>query len=136
MSSKKPDPLFRKVDCVQIPVPDLEAALLFYRDKLGHALVWRTESSAGLRMPDSDAEILLETRRTELEPDLLVESADLAAVRVAEAGGRIVMAPVDILVGRCAVVEDPFGNRLVLLDLSKGRLVTDDKGRVVGVSKE
>jgi hypothetical protein len=32
-----------------------------------------------------------------------------------------------------AVVNDPFGNALVLLDLSAGRYVTDVDGRVLGV---
>jgi hypothetical protein len=35
-------PLFRDVDCVQIPVHDIDAALEFYCRALGHALVWRT----------------------------------------------------------------------------------------------
>jgi hypothetical protein len=33
----------------------------------------------------------------------------------------------------CAVVLDPFGNALVLLDTSKGRLVTEPEGKVIGV---
>ena len=28
--------LFRTVDCVEIPVPDLDSGLAFYRDRLGH----------------------------------------------------------------------------------------------------
>ena len=39
-------PLVRKVDCLQIPVSDLEAGLAFYRDRLGHDLIWRTQSAA------------------------------------------------------------------------------------------
>jgi predicted enzyme related to lactoylglutathione lyase len=50
------------------------------------------------------------------------------------AGGRVVVAPFDIPVGRVAVVADPFGNTLVLLDLSKGRYVTDSTGNVTGVT--
>jgi hypothetical protein len=34
--------------------------------------------------------------------------------------------------GTLAVVADPFGNPLVLLDLSKGTFVTDDDGNVTG----
>jgi hypothetical protein len=41
--------------------------------------------------------------------------------------------PFDIPVGRVAIVADPFGNVLVLIDLSKGRYVTDQAGRVSGV---
>ena len=127
-----PDPLLRKVDCLRIPVPDIESGLAFYRDRLGHALLWRTETSAGLKMPDTDAEIVIQTERPEAEVNLLVQSAEKAAELIVEAGGRIVEGPFDIRIGRCAVVQDPWGNRLVVLDMSKGRLVTDAEGNVVG----
>jgi predicted enzyme related to lactoylglutathione lyase len=122
--------LFRKIDCFQIPVPDLETGLAFYCARLGLALNWRTSTSAGLRMPETDAEIVLQTERPELETDLLVDSADDAAQAVVEAGGSIVVPPFDIPVGRCVVVADPWGNHLVLLDLSKGLFVTDADGSV------
>ena len=48
-------PLLRKVDCVRLYVPDLETGLAFYRDKLGHELIWRT-ATAGLCLPETDAE--------------------------------------------------------------------------------
>jgi predicted enzyme related to lactoylglutathione lyase len=38
---------------------------------------------------------------------------------VLAAAGRVVTGPFDIPVGRVAVVADPFGNILVLVDLSK-----------------
>jgi predicted enzyme related to lactoylglutathione lyase len=112
-------------------VPDLDAGLAFYRDTLGHELIWRTATAAGLRMPESDAEIVLQTERPDLEANLVVASADDAAAVVGRAGGRTVAGPFDIPIGRCAVVEDPWGNRLVVLDQSKGRLATDADGRVL-----
>ena len=124
-------PLFRRIDCLQVPVPDLEAGLEFYCGRLGHELIWRTSTSAGLRMPESDAEILIQTERPELEANLTVASADEAAATIVEAGGSVVVRPFDIPIGRCAVVSDPWGNRLVLLDVSKGLLVTDGSGRVL-----
>ena len=130
-----PDPLLRKVDCLRIPVPDIESGLAFYRDRLGHALLWRTETSAGLKMPDTDAEIVIQTEHPEAEANLLVRSAEKAAALIVEAGGRVVEGPFDIRIGRCAVVQDPWGNRLVVLDMSKGRLVTDAEGNVVGNAK-
>ncbi|HEY3062252.1 MAG TPA: VOC family protein [Chloroflexota bacterium] len=123
--------MFQKIDCLQIPVPDLEAGLAFYRDRLGHRLIWRTDTAAGLRLPKSDAELVIQTERAELEVNLTVASADEAAAAMARAGGRIVIQPFDIPIGRCAVVEDPWANRLVILDLSKGVLITDELGRVV-----
>ncbi len=128
------EPLIRKVDAVQIVVPDLEAGLAFYRDKLGHELRWRNETSAGLAMPDSDAELVIQTKLPQQETNLLVASADDAAQRFTAAGGTIIVPPEDIPVGRVTVVQDPWGNRLVLLDLSKGKYNTDEDGYVTGVS--
>jgi lactoylglutathione lyase len=126
-----PTPLFRKVDCLQVPVPDLEAGLAFYRDRLGHELIWRTATSAGLRMPDSEAELVLQTERPQMEVNLTVASADAAAAAIAAAGGSMLVPPFDIPIGRCAVVADPWGNRLVVLDTGKGLLVTGRDGWVV-----
>lgn len=130
-------PLILKVDAVTIPVPDLDSGLRFYRDSLGHQLHWRSDAigQAGLSMPGSDTEIVLTTRQ-EYAPNWLVSSADEAARTVQAAGGRVLAEPSDIPVGRLTVVADPFGNPLVLLDLSKGRYVTDDTGQVTGVASD
>jgi len=97
------DPLLRKIDCVQVPVPDLDASLRFYRDGLG------------------------------LELNFLVGSAAEAVGRVEALGGRVVSGPEDIPVGQVAQIADPFGNRLVLVDLSKGTFQTGPDGTVTGV---
>ena len=126
--------LFRTVDAVLLPVPDLDAGLAFYRDRLGHQLLWRTGTAAGLRLPDADTELVLRTDQPQPEADFLVDSADEAATQLVAAGGRILVEPFDIPVGRLAVAADPFGNPLTFLDLSKGRYVTDPHGNVTGVA--
>jgi predicted enzyme related to lactoylglutathione lyase len=62
-----------------------------------------------------------------------VTSVPEAVETIVEAGGNVILEPTQIPVGRLAVVNDPFGNALVLLDLSAGRYVTDADGRVLGV---
>jgi predicted enzyme related to lactoylglutathione lyase len=130
-------PLLRKIDAVTIPVPDLDVGLDFYRDRLGHELRWRNDAvgQAGLGLPGSDSEIVLSTRQ-KYEPNWLVSSADEAAEVIVAAGGRVVAGPEETAVGRLVAAEDPFGNVLVLLDLSKGQYVTDDTGRVTGVAPQ
>jgi predicted enzyme related to lactoylglutathione lyase len=123
--------LLRKVDCVLLYVDDLDAGLAFYRDRFGHELIWRTDHQVGLRMPETDAELVLQNKERYYETDILVDSADDAAAQFVAAGGKIVEAAVDIAVGRVAVVEDPWGNQLVLLDLSKGPHKTDKDGNVI-----
>ena len=125
------DPLLRKIDCVQVPVPDLDAGLRFYHDGLGLELKWRHATQAGLRLGDS--ELVLQTERAAPEVDFLVASAEDAVRRVESLGGTVLSGPEDIPVGRVAKMMDPFGNELVLLDLSKGTFQTGPDGTVTGV---
>lgn len=131
-AEQPPTALIRNVDAIEIPVPTLEKGLAFYRDRLGHRLIWRTETAAGLQLPDSDAEIVLQTEREDAAVDLLVDSADDAARAIISAGGKVIVPPFDMQIGRCVIVEDPWNNRLVLLDMSKGRLLTDACGHIIG----
>jgi predicted enzyme related to lactoylglutathione lyase len=130
------EPVLRKVDAVTVKVPDLDAGIAFYVDELGHGLRWRNDAvgQAGLALPDADTEIVLTTGHG-YEPNWLVDSADEAVTRFERAGGTVLAAPVDIAVGRLAVVQDPFGNVLVLLDLSRGRYRTSTDGTVLGVER-
>lgn len=127
-------PLLSAVDSVTLPVPDLDTGLAFYRDRLGHPLLWRNDElgQAGLGLATPGTELVLSTRHP-YAPTWLVASADEAASAVVTAGGRLVADPSDIPVGRLAVVADVFGNVLVLVDLSKGRYTTDPDGSVTGV---
>lgn len=117
-----------------VPVPDLDQGLHFYRDRLGQDLVWRNDAigQAGLRLPGSDTELVL-TTTLDAAVNWLVASVDDAVATVVGAGGAVVVAASPIPVGRVAVVHDPFGNPLVVLELSTGRYVTDESGRVTGV---
>ena len=127
-------PLIRKVDCVRLYVPDLEEGLAFYRDRLGHELIWRTETAAGLRLPETDTELVLQIEEQRQEVDFLVDSADESAEVIEQSGGKVIVPAFDIQIGRCVVVEDPWGNPLVLLDTSKGLLKTDADGKVIGTT--
>ena len=124
--------LIRKVDSIQFHVSNIDAGLDFYRDRLGHEVIWRTEHQVGLRMPDGMSEIVLQTAREEPETDLMVESVSDAVAVLLSGGGRLVVSPFEIQIGKCAVIDDPWGNRLVLVDSTKGTLKTDEGGRVIG----
>jgi lactoylglutathione lyase len=128
-----PDPLFHAVDCLCLPVPELETGLAFYRDELGHELIWRTPTAAGLRLPGSQVELVLQTERPRPEVDLTVASVPASLARLVAAGGTVLRGPFEIAIGQCAVVQDPWGNELVLLDHSKGRLKTDAHQEVIGL---
>lgn len=129
------DGLLRRVDAVTVKVPTLDAGLQFYVGKLGHELRWRHDAigQAGLALPDGRSELVLTTRQ-DYEPNWLVDDVRQAMDTIVAHGGAVVAEPADIPVGRVGVVRDPFGNVLVLLDLSAGTYDTDGDGTVTGVS--
>jgi catechol 2,3-dioxygenase-like lactoylglutathione lyase family enzyme len=124
---------FLRVDAVVVRVPTVDEGLAFYRDSLGHELIWRRPDAAGLRMRDSRSELVLMTM-IDAETDLLVENIDDAIQSITHAGGTVTTPPIDIDVGRAARIRDPFGNSLTLVELSKGRYATDPDGTVQGVT--
>jgi catechol 2,3-dioxygenase-like lactoylglutathione lyase family enzyme len=126
-------PLFRKIDCHLLRVADLEAAIAFYGDKLGHRLLWRTEEAVGFELPETDAELVVHLR-VGPETNIVVTDVDEALATFLRAGGEAVQAPFDLAIGRCARVRDPFGNEYAILDQTKGHRVTDTDGWVTGVS--
>jgi predicted enzyme related to lactoylglutathione lyase len=131
-SKTNASPLFRKLDCYSLPVENLDAAIAFY-GVLGHQLIWRDGNhAAGLRLPESDAEIVVHTDHRPVETDLLVKSVPDAIERITRAGGRLILGPFEIQVGLYARLLDPWNNPLTLLDFSKGTLATDAAGNVVG----
>ena len=132
----KEQALLRAVDAIMLAVPDLDQGLRFYRDQLNHELVWRNDAlgQAGLRLPDGDTELVLSTELGSAV-NWLVASVTHAVDSIVAAGGTIVAEPTDIPVGTVAVVADPFGNELVLLELSNGRYSTDATGHVTGVRR-
>jgi catechol 2,3-dioxygenase-like lactoylglutathione lyase family enzyme len=127
--------VLRGIDAVTVPVPDLDLGLAFYRDALGLQLRWRNDGigQAGLALPDGPADLVLALREP-YAPAWLVGSAVDAGRTIEEAGGRVVDGPRALPVGNLVVAADPFGNQLVLVDLTTGRYTTDADGRVTGVS--
>ena len=122
------------VDAVTVPVPDLDQGLAFYRDRLGHELIWRNDEigQAGLRLPDSDTEIVL-SLDLPYAPNWLVTSVPQAVADIMAAGGALVRgAPPDRRGsaggGRRSVRQLTCPARSV-----QGRYAVDDTGRVTGV---
>ena len=85
--------------------------------------------SHGAEMP----ELVLHTDSWSVAAAIKVESVPEAIKRFEACGGSVVEAPSEIQIGRLAVVSDPWGNHLVLLDSSKGKLRTDSEGNVTGL---
>jgi lactoylglutathione lyase len=117
--------MLRKIDCVMIRVEDVKAAMAYYSDVFGLQPVWWDERSAGLVFPESDAEIVVHCYPdipSRVEVYYLVDDVVTAVQHLATHACKILVEPFDITIGKCAVIEDPFGTRLCILDMTKGPL--------------
>jgi predicted enzyme related to lactoylglutathione lyase len=116
--------MLRKIDCVMIGVNDLTEALSFYSDVLGLKPIWQDQNrgQAGLLFPASDTKIILHTDTEipgQVEVNYLVDDVDAAVQKYVDQGCEVLAEPFDTRLGRGAVIQDPFGIRLSILDMSK-----------------
>lgn len=125
-------PVLKKINAVLVKVPSIQEGLDFYREQLGMQTFWKLEDIASVHLGDGQ---LVMSTTLDPETNILVESVDQAATAFVNAGGKIISPPEDIAVGKLVVVEDAFGNRLTLLDFSKGFYTMDESKNVTGVSK-
>lgn len=127
--------LFSFLDCIELYTPDMQQGIQYYCGSLGLKVLWKSDSAAGLGMREGMTEIVIQNERREQNVDIKVDSV-IAAVRdIEKAGGQIVYGPFDIRIGKCAVVKDPWNNRYVILDSTKGTYITDNEGKIVGQNK-
>ncbi|GIE96535.1 VOC family protein [Paractinoplanes rishiriensis] len=114
--------MLKKIDCVLVRVDDLTAGAAFYADALGLRVLWRDETSLGMGLPETDAEVVLHTM--DLPPEwsvhYLVDDVRATVQSWLEAGRPISRPPFEIPVGWCAALTDPFHNPICILDLTKG----------------
>ena len=116
--------MFKKIDCVMIRVGDVAAGEKFYSEVFGLVPRWREAGSVGMRMPETDAEVVLHNNTSipnKVEVHYLVDDVVAAVKRYAEKGCRVLVQPFDVLIGKCAVIKDPFDTTMCLLDLSSGK---------------
>jgi len=128
--------MFKNIDCIELYVSDLNEGIQYYCDSMGLKLLWRNEDMVGLGMENDITEIVLQSQRKQVLVDIKVESVDESIEKIKEAGGTVEYGPFDVPIGRCAVILDKWDNKYVILDMTKGRYVTDEDGNVTGVRKE
>ena len=96
-------------------VPDLAAALPFYRDTLGLDEAWRESTdTVAFQLPDSPAQIMLVEGDNPAGPMYQVASA--SGWLTDHADVKIVVEPFEIPGGLVAGLQDPAGNVFYVFD--------------------
>ena len=115
--------VLRKIDCVMIRVDDVETAADYYANVFGLRPRWSGDGSIGLFFPETGTEIVLHRDPnipSSVEVYYLVDDVVTAVRNYVDKGCEVLVAPFDITIGKCAIIKDPFGTRLGILDLTKG----------------
>ena len=118
--------MLKKIDCIMVKVPDVHEAAEFYHDVFGLKPNWEYDQTIGMKLAESGTEIVLHSRQDipfKVDVTYLVDSVDEAIIRYEEQGCTTIKAPFDIRIGRCAVIMDPFGISISILDMTKGEVV-------------
>jgi predicted enzyme related to lactoylglutathione lyase len=120
--------MLKRIDCVMIRVENLEAAKKYYTEVFGLRPLWGDENSVGLGFPETDTEIVLHNETdipASVEVYYLVDNVESAVKELEDRDCTTVVGPFDISIGRCAIIRDPFGTRLCILDMTKGPRVNN-----------
>ena len=115
--------MLRKIDCVMIRVDDVDVSAAYYAKVFGLRPKWSGDGAVGLVFAESDAEIVLHRHSnipSAVEVHYLVDDVVAAVAHYAAEGCQVAVPPFDITIGKCAVIKDPFGIRLCILDTTKG----------------
>jgi predicted enzyme related to lactoylglutathione lyase len=111
-----------EVGCIvwnELATPDVERAAGFYRELLGWEAAADATGYSTIRLGEDIGGGMRPLQDGEPPNWLLyftVPSAEEAANRVREAGGEVLTGPVDVTVGRIAVVRDPQGAMFALYE--------------------
>jgi len=110
--------MLRRIDRLILRVPQLDSAVNYYRDVLGLTLVRHDKLIASFKLADGETELVLHA-----DPDqpfeqtfYLVDDVRDIYKRREELKLRFISAPQAVGRGYKAVVRDPFGNVLQLID--------------------
>ena len=126
--------MLRRVDRVLMRVPNVGAAVRFYRDVMGLEVIKEEGKIASLKLRGSETELVLHCL-----DDLPAEAAyylvdnvrELFAKR-AELKIQFVQAPVAVARGWRAAIKDPFGNVLLIVDRANEQQMVIEDGRAPG----
>ena len=113
----------KKIDAVLLRVSDLEKTADFYVNVLGLRRGWTdTENQMiGLLFPGNDTELVLHKNESLPDPNVSYQVDDVLEFieQYKSKGFKVLVEPFDIRCGKCAILEDPEGHSIEIMDITK-----------------
>lgn len=115
-------PKLLKIDNIMYRVKDLEAGERFYTEILGLKKVWedKERKMIGFQLDQSDAEIVIHNNPdlSDFEFSYLVKNVEEFIEEREGQGLKLTFGPIGVRTGKYAVLEDPDGNQIPIIDLT------------------
>lgn len=112
-----------KIDSIMIYVSSLESAAKFYEEALGLRRAWTDieQGMIGFRLKEGDSEIVIHGDHNLRNPSFsfLVDNVERFCIDYLKKGHTVVKEPLDVRCGKYAILADPDGNELPIIDLTK-----------------
>jgi len=112
-----------KIDNIMFFASNLDKTAQFYSDVLGLKRAWTDENRGmiGFVFRKSNSEIVIHNDKSLPNPsfNFLVKNVEAFCEKFRAKGGKVVMEPFEVRCGKYAVVADPDGNELPIIDLTK-----------------
>lgn len=113
----------KKIDAVMLRVKDLEKAAEFYLEIMGLKRGWTDEENQmlGLIFPGNDTELVLHRDENLPDPNVSYQVDDVMEFieEYRQQGYKVLIEPFDIRCGKCAILEDPEGHSIEVMDITK-----------------
>lgn len=113
----------RKVDAVLYCVEDIHKAAKFYEETMGLKRGWTDEDNQmiGLLFPGNDTELVLHSNKYLPNPNVSyqVENVEEFVSDYKQKGNNVIVEPFEIRCGKCAILKDPFGGSIEIMDITK-----------------
>lgn len=112
-----------KIDNIMYRVSDLQKAESFYTDVLGLKKAWedRDAKMIGFVFEQSDSEIVIhaDPNLPKFDYSYLVENVASFCEDFKKQGNAVLVEPIDVRPGKYAILSDPDGNEIPIIDLTK-----------------
>ena len=113
----------KKIDAVLLRVKDLEKTADFYINVMGLKRGWtdNEHQMIGLLFPGNDTELVLHRDESLPDPNISYQVKDVIGFveQYRESGYQVIVEPFDIRCGKCAILEDPEGHSVEIMDITK-----------------
>jgi catechol 2,3-dioxygenase-like lactoylglutathione lyase family enzyme len=112
-----------KIDNIMFYVKDLEKAADFYEKVLGLKRAWTDKKAKqiGFLLPGNDSELVIHSDKRIPNPafSFLVKDVEDFCKEYAKKGHEVHLRPSEVRTGKFAVLKDPEGNEIPIIDLKK-----------------